>query len=254
MRLSACIIARDDAALLPDALASVEGLVEEIVVVDVGSKDATCAIARAHLKVKLFEIAFAGYGSARQEGLDRCSGDFVLALDADERVSPELALRIRQLVANHRLREFAAFQIRRRHWIYGREMRGMGLYDHYALRLFRRAGARYDARLVHEKLIPAHGPLGRLSQPIDALTLRSVDQYLSKLDRQSDLALQDQHPRFSAWHLVLAPPLTFWRFYLGAGGIRDGLPGLLWAGMASIGVLITDLKLWVEQRLERPLS
>lgn len=248
------MIVRDEEQVLERALSSVDAVADEIVVVDTGSTDRTREIAAAHPGVRLLEATFHGFGDAKQRALDHCTGDYVLALDADEHLSAELVEKIRRLKANDRLREFAGFRVRRRNWIRGREMHGMGLGHQYVLRLFRRSGARYNGRLVHEGVLPGHGPIGRLEQPIEHETLRSIDGYLKKIELYSSLEIQEGTRAFRAWHMVLNPPAVFWKFYVWRGGFRDGLEGLLWAGLTAVGEFLRDLKLWVRERGSAPGS
>jgi (heptosyl)LPS beta-1,4-glucosyltransferase len=248
MDLSVTIITRDEEEKLPGALASVRDLADEIVVLDTGSTDATCALARAESKVRLFEKAFQDFGQAKQAALDRARGAWVLALDADERVSAQLAAKIRELDANQQLLGMAGFRIRRRNIILGREMRSMGLERDYPLRLFRREGARYNRRPVHEGvLLPAGMPVGRLEEPLEHYTFGGVDTYLRKMDLYTGLEIAEGGRRFELWHLLGNPPSTFWRFFVRRGGWRDGFPGFLWASLTVLGGFLRDVKLWIRQ-------
>jgi len=252
MQISVVIIARNEEEKLPGALASVDELAHEIVVVDTGSTDATLQIATEHPRVTLLQEEFRDFRQAKQRALDAASGDWVLALDADERVSPELAAKIRQLDANQQLVGQGGFEIRRRNYILGREMKTMGFENDYPLRFFRREGARYTERLVHEGiLLPDRLPVGRLDEALDHYTFGGVDHYLRKSNLYSSLEIAEGGRQLSHWHMMMAPPSTFLRYYLSRGGWRDGFPGFLWASLSAMGVFLRDVKLWIATLEER---
>ncbi len=255
MRISVVIIARDEEEKLPGALASVDGLADEIVVVDTGSTDATVQIAEEHPKVTVLRAEFENFSQAKQEALEAAGGDWVLALDADERVSPELVAKIHQLDANQQLVGQGGFEIRRRNYILGREMKTMGFENDYPLRFFRREGAHYSPRLVHEGIeLPDRLPVGRLEEPLDHYTFGGVDHYLRKSNLYSTLEIAEGGRQLSHWHMMMAPPSTFIRYYLSRGGWRDGFPGFLWASLSAMGVFLRDVKLWIASLEERDES
>jgi glycosyltransferase involved in cell wall biosynthesis len=246
MRLSAVMVVKNEEEKLAGALASVEELAQEIVVVDTGSTDATQQIAMEHPKVKLLRTDFAGFGAAKQFALEAATGDWVLVMDADERVSPELAAKLRQLESNEQLRGQGGYRIRMRNFILGREMRTMGLAGDYKLRFFRREGARFSSRLVHEGIEMAQRlPVGRLDEPLDHYTFGGVDSYLRKNNLYTSLEIAEGGRSFSVPHLIFAPPSTFLRFYMAREGWRDGFPGFLWASLMAMGVFMRDVKLWI---------
>jgi len=239
--LSVCMIVRDEERHLAAALESVEPLAREIVVVDTGSTDRTPEIAMSHPRVRLLRETFVDFSQAKSRALEAASERWVLVLDGDERVSPELADRIRAIVAGDPAR---AFRVRRRNHILGRVMTSMGLQKDYPLRLFPRAGARYDGNPVHEGIEVPH-PIDRLEEPLEHYTFSGIDHYLRKVDLYTTLDLSKGDREFSAFHLVFVLPSTFWRYYVARGGWRDGFPGFLWASLTAIGRFLRDMKLWV---------
>lgn len=239
--LSVCMIVRDEERHLAAALRSVEALAGEIVVVDTGSRDQTPEIAAAHPRVRLLREEFVDFSQAKSRALDATSGRWVLVLDGDERVSPELADRVRTIVAEDPAR---AFRIRRRNHILGRQMTSMGLQKDFPLRLFPREGARYDGNPVHEGIQVPH-EVDRLDEALDHYTFSGIDHYLRKVDLYTTLDLSKGDREFSASHMVFVLPSTFWRYYIARGGWRDGFPGFLWASLTAIGRFLRDMKLWV---------
>ncbi len=255
MRLSVIMIVRDEQEKLPGALASVEAIADEIVVLDTGSLDDTRRIAASHPKVRLFEHPFDNFGSAKQHALELAEGDWVLSIDADERVSTQLAEKWKRLVANQQLVGMGGYRIRRRNFILGHEMRSMGLERDEPLRLFRREGARYTRDRVHEGVLPPPRlPVGRLEEPLDHYTFGGVDAYVRKMDLYTSLEIADRPRRFTLWHLLGSPPATFFRYYIGRGGYRDGFPGFLWASLTVLGRFLRDVKLWITKLPGRPES
>jgi glycosyltransferase involved in cell wall biosynthesis len=244
--LSVCIITKDEADNLPRTLASCDGLATEIIVLDTGSRDATLQIAASHPKVELFQHSFEGFGRSWQRCLDRATREWVLVLGADERVSAALAERLESMKREGRLEAEGGFEIRRRNWVLGREMRSMGLGDEYCLRLFRREGARFNDRLVHEGIVlPPRWPVGRIEEPLEHTTFTSVGQYLAKSDLYTSLEIAEGTRRYNVGHLLVVLPSSFLRFYVARGGWRDGFRGFLWASLTAIGYFLRDIKLWI---------
>ena len=244
--LSVVLVVRDGAEVIGDALRSTDGLADELVVLDTGSGDATLEIVRAHGRASVHESVFDGFGAVKQRALEHCHGDWVLSLDADERISPELAAAIHAMREDGSLEDHAGYKIRRRNWIQGRAMTTMGLQNDAPLRLFRREGASFNTNLVHEGVaLPEGATIGRLDTPLEHFTMGSIDQYLRKQDHYTTLDLE-QNPRpHSTTHLVFVWPTTFWRYYVGRRGYRDGWQGLLWAGLAATGRFMRDMKCWI---------
>jgi len=246
MTLSVIIITRNEEDKLAGALASVRELADEIVLVDTGSTDSTLAIARAEKNLRLLEAPFEDFSQAKQRALDEAQKEWVLALDADERVSSELARKIRQLEANQQLVGMGGFRLRRRNFVLGRQMTSMGLERDTQLRLFRRAEARYNGHLVHEGVtLPPGTAIGLLNEPLDHYTFGGVDSYLRKMDLYTTPEIREGSRSFDTWHLITSPPSTFCRVYFFRGGWRDGFPGFLWASLTVLGRFLRDVKLWI---------
>ena len=155
--VSVALITRNEAANLPRTLASVSWA-QEIVVVDSGSTDATLEIARG-AGARVFEEPWTGFGAQKNSAIDKTRGDWILSLDADEEVSPELAREIQALLAGEP--GFSAYRIPRLNHFLGRALRHGGYWPDPKMRLFRRGAARFEERPVHETM-QADGPDGQL--------------------------------------------------------------------------------------------
>ena len=250
VRLSAVLIAKDEERDLPGALDSVRGLADEVVVLlDASTRDASEAVARA-AGALVSRRAFDGYGAQKQAALELASGDWVLSLDADERVTPELAAEIkRALAAGDGAPD--GFEIPFAVRFMGKDLRWGGLGGERHLRLFRRAAGRFSSGAVHEGIELA-GPVGRLSGRMRHEPYRDLSEYLAKLDAYTTLAARRRleagvRPRL--WHHGLLP----WEFFSRAVlrlGLLDGLPGLVWAGLSAFHRWLKYAKLAEMRRAE----
>ncbi|MEI7771594.1 MAG: glycosyltransferase family 2 protein, partial [Chloroflexales bacterium] len=160
MQLSAAIIARDEARHIAGCIDSLAGLADEVVVLlDDRTRDATAAVCAAR-GARVLREPWRGFPAQRNRALDVCRGPWVLFIDADERVEPDLAAEIRQAIAGPAAA--AGYWIPRHNIFFGQTLRGGGWYPDRQLRLLRRADARYDeGRLVHE-FAQLRGPAGTL--------------------------------------------------------------------------------------------
>lgn len=239
--LSAVIIARDEERDLPDCLASLEGLASEVVVLDGGSGDRTLEIARAR-GAKTASRTFDGYASQKQAALEMATGDWVLSIDADERVSAPLGAEIRALLAAGPDKD--GYEIPFEVVFMGAPLRFGGPGSERHLRLFRREKARFAGGLVHEG-VEVTGPVGRLRGRMIHLPYRDVSEYLSKLDAYTTYAAEKRRAagvRPSPLHHLLPLWEFFVRVFLRLG-LLDGRRGLVWAGLSSFHTWVKYVKL-----------
>jgi glycosyltransferase involved in cell wall biosynthesis len=235
--LSVIIIARDEADRIPRALASA-AWADEIVVVDSGSHDATCAIAR-RAGARVIPHPWQGYAAQKAFALTQAAHPWVFWLDADEEISPALRASIDNaltLQARGSQRQ-VAYTVRRRTVYLGRAIRHGGWYPDRKLRLFLRDRARFDDCLVHESVSVA-GPVGSLAGDLVHHSFRDFRHHLEKTREMAELwARQEQgRRRARAWDLLLRPLAKGLKGYVWKGGFLDGWRGLLVAGMGSYAV------------------
>jgi len=229
-RLSVFIITHNEAADLPDCLATVSALADEIVVVDQGSDDETCAIAQ-RAGARVIRRAFDGFGPQKQAALDACTGEWVLSIDADERITPELGEEI-----NAALERPAAdgYLIHRVVFYLGHRLRYGGTGNEWLLRLARRDVARFTPARVHERMI-VQGNVARLSADLHHHTYRDLADHSRVIDRYTTIIAEEKSRAggdFSAFHLFRIPFELFSRLVLKLG-ILDGRPGIIWSAMAA---------------------
>ena len=222
--LSLCVITRDAAALIADCLASAP-FVGDIVVVDSGSRDDTVEIARRR-GARVIERPWMGFGAQKQFAVDAAMHDWVLCLDADERLTPELAASIAREVSAPRA---AAYALARRNRFLGRWLAHGEGYPDWNVRLFDRRRARWSEDPVHERVV-AQGPLARCAGDLLHASAESLADYLDKQNRYTTLQAQAMHARgerAGVGRLVLSPLARFLRFYVIRLGFLDGVAGLV---------------------------
>jgi len=244
MTLSAIVITKDEEAVIRRCLGSV-AWADEIVVVDSGSSDRTAEICR-ELGAKVQMTGdWPGFGAQKNRALELASGDWVLSLDADEWVSPELQAEIRATVAGSS--DHVAYRVPRLSSFCGRFLRHSGWWPDPVLRLFRRGKARFSDDLVHEQLI-VHGPIGSLTQAILHESFVSFEEVLDKLNRYSSAGAQMMSARGRSGSLgsaVAHAAWTFLRTYLFRAGFLDGREGFMVAVSNAEGVYYRYLKAWL---------
>ncbi|HEY8551223.1 MAG TPA: glycosyltransferase family 2 protein [Vicinamibacterales bacterium] len=250
-KLSVTVIARDEAANIGEALASV-AWADEIVVLDSGSTDGTADIARQYTSHVVI-TAWPGYAAQKNRAASLASHDWILSLDADERVTPELAREIQALLRDGEP-PARGYRVPRLTVAFGREITGTDWYPDWQLRLYDRRAGRWDeSRSVHES-VTVDGPVRNLQHPLRHHAYRDLSHHLQTIDRYTTLAAADMAARgrrASAVDLALHPPLAFLRNYLLRGGWRLGLAGLVISSMNAWYVFLKFAKLWEKQRGKR---
>lgn len=256
--LTILILTLDEERDLPACLASVAGLGERIVVLDSGSRDATTIIAR-EVTPWVYERAFTGYASQRNAALQYAETDWVLFLDADERLTAAGRAEVEAALARTATEDCppAGYWIPRRNLFFGRALRGGGWWPDEQLRVFQRRRARYDpAREVHEVVI-LDGPAGRLREP---MLHRNYDSWREFRQKQRHYARRHAEDLFAHGvgprpRTYLTMPLRAWRRrYLSLAGYRDGVLGLRLATWLAWYELVAYVDLGRRWRRERPAT
>jgi glycosyltransferase involved in cell wall biosynthesis len=244
--LSVAIIAKNEAARIGDCLASV-AWADDIVVVDSGSTDATCDIARRYTQ-KVHSLPWRGFGAQKQAAVDLAAHDWVLSVDCDERITPELAAEIRQLLAAEA--PLDAYSIPRRTFLGSREIRHCGWYPDRTVRLFDRRRARFSDSLVHEQVL-ASGPVGKCREHMLHYSFTGLEHLLEKMNRYTDLSARQMYEegrRCSVFDLAARPLAAFVKTYVLRAGILDGVDGLTIAATSTLSTFAKYAKL---RELER---
>jgi len=240
--LSLVVITRDAAPELAACIASAS-FATDVVVVDSGSADDTVAVAlRAGARV--IDHAWEGFGPQKNFAVGQARHDWVLCLDADERVTAPLAATIVALFAQG-LPPASAYALTRRNRFLGRWLAHGEGYPDWNVRLFDRRHARWTPEPVHETVV-ADGAIVRLSGDLEHASAESIEAYIEKQNRYTSLQAQAMHAKgehASAWRIAVAPVARFLRFYILKSGWRDGIAGFAHIAIGAFGSFLKYTKL-----------
>ncbi len=239
--LSVTVITKNEVNFIRACLDSVRWA-DEIIVVDSGSTDGTVEICREYTD-KIMLTDWPGFGPQKNRALAMATSEWVLSLDADEQVSPELKQEI--LSAMSFPEDHAAFDLPRRSSYCGRRMRHGGWWPDYVTRLFRRGSARFSDDLVHERLV-VDGRIGRLREPLIHSAFENLENVLETMDRYSTIGARMMHDRGKKATMATAILHGFWSFfhtYVVRAGFLDGRAGFMLAVSNAEGTYYKYLKL-----------
>ena len=248
--LTAVIIAKNEAAHLAQCLQTLQWA-DEVVVLDSGSTDATCSIATAHGARVEQSADWQGFGVQRQRAQALASSQWVLMVDADERITPELQQSIVQTIQGPP----CIGRISRLSWCFGGYIRHAGWYPDPVDRLYPNDAAHYNDALVHEKLQNPNGlPIKRLQGDMLHFTYDSMRHYLVKSAHYAELWAQGRHARGKTTSLTTAfvhGVGCFVRMYLLKAGFLDGRRGLLLALLSAHSTYVKYANLWLMSQTQR---
>jgi glycosyltransferase involved in cell wall biosynthesis len=240
-KLSVAIIAKNEAARIAACLESVRGLADDVVVVISDSTDDTATLCRAH-GARVIEAQWHGFGSQKNLAVKESRYDWVLCVDADEQVTPQLAASIRQALDAP---SAAGFRLRRRNKFMGRYLRHGEGYPDWNLRLFDRRRGSWSNDEVHER-VQVDGIISSLAGDLRHDSADTLERYLLKQNRYTSLAAEQalrQHTRVSAAHLIISPVTRFIKFYVFRLGFLDGIPGLVHITVGCFSSLLKYAKI-----------
>ena len=247
MQISLVIITFNEADRLPAALESCLEIADEMIVVDSHSTDQTVPIAR-RFGAKVFQKDFTDYGSQKNHANQLAGFNWILNLDADERLSRQLVEEIKKLKQQQDT-DCSGYHFNRRTSYLGRWIRFSGWYPDRKLRLFRKDRSRWQGR-IHEKMVIS-GPTGHLPGDLIHYTYRNMSDHLQRLNRYSTMQAEDlasSSKRLLLLKGFLLPPITFVRFYIWKMGILDGFPGFIIALFSSWATAMKYLKAYAINR------
>ncbi len=243
MHLSVVIIAKNEEGFIQRCIASVTWA-DEILVVDSDSTDRTSEIAIG-MGAKVLHHPWQGFGPQKNWAFERCRGEWILSLDADEEVTPGLAEKIKSILSQDP--KHAAYQMLRRNYYGDRFMHCW--WPDWQQRLFKKGQAWFETTPVHEKLL-VNGSVGKLSQNFNHRAVANLNEYLAKFNRYTDaeaVILNDLRQQ-NFWRNgfimqgLARPAKTFFDFYILRQGFRDGLPGFYVSLFSAIYRFVAAVK------------
>ena len=224
-KISVAIITKDEERNIRDCLESVKWA-DEILVVDNGSTDRTLSICQEY-GARIFQEEWKGYSGQKNSAVEKAGNEWVLNLDADERVSPELRQEMQKSLEENR--GVDGYWIPRKNFFLGQWIRYCGWYPDLNLRLFRKSRGRFGERAVHER-VEVEGKTATLTHPLIHKTYQSLSDFFVRMDRYSTLAAQEMHRarrKFRRMDVVFRPPFTFLQMYLLRAGFLEGYLGFV---------------------------
>ncbi|MBI5805991.1 glycosyltransferase family 2 protein [candidate division TA06 bacterium] len=246
--ISALIIAKDEKNNIGPCLDSLQGFAGEIiVVVDSSSTDETEQISRnkgARVLVKEWQ----GFGATKNWGLQQASGDLILWIDADERMTPELAKEITTTIQSNR--NFSALAFPRKAYFLGRWIKHCGWYPGYVTRLFKKEKARFNDKQVHEMLV-VDGKVIKLKEALLHYTDPDLAHYLLKFNKYTRLAAEQMNKsgsRFKLSGVILKPLIVFVKMYIIKLGFLDGMEGFILSVLSAHYSFVKNIRLWEIKR------
>ncbi len=241
-KITAIIIAKNAARTIAQCVQALS-FCDQVVVGENGSADETVPLAEAQGAL-VKTVAWEGYGITKNHLVGEVHDGWVLSIDADEIVTPELAREIRQRVDNPK--GCTGFWLSRRNFFLNRAIKGCGWAPDYQLRLFKAGQGRFEEKAVHERLL-VQGQMGRLKALLNHYSYPDLTAYMERLNHYTSLAAQDRMARGKKLTRLRwwgDPLWTFLKMYLLKAGWRDGFPGLVLCLLSSYNTLIKHSKHW----------
>ena len=257
--LTAILITRNEAHNLEECLSSLQGLADEIVVVDTQSSDATVSIAQRYGAKVAQPDDWPGFGPQKNRALALATHAWVLSIDADERVTPELAAEINLVIGRGQQnidhagsvdKHYSAYEIPRKSWYCGKFIQYCGWRPDYVLRLFRKSNAKFSEDLVHERVITTDA-IGQLKNHLLHYSYLDFSQVLAKVEAYSNAAAQqafNRGERGSIGKGVMHGAWAFFRTYVLRAGFMDGAHGLALSISNAQTSYYKYVKLWAMQQ------
>jgi (heptosyl)LPS beta-1,4-glucosyltransferase len=245
-KITVLIPCKNESHNIRACIESARAVADEILVADSLSTDSTLDIVRQMGGCRIIEREFIDYANFKNWAIPQASHSWVLVLDADERVSEELAAEIRRLLASGDL-PCDAYRMRRDNFFLGRPIRHCGWNRSMIIRLFRRDKCRYGASRVHEKLDVAPEKIGTLRGRLLHHTCSSLTLWMEKQNSYTTIWAEDKHAagrRTTGLGVLLRPPFRFLHLYIFRGGFLDGAAGLMVCFTSMSYIFLKYAKLW----------
>lgn len=244
--ISVVLATFNEAKNLPDCLESVKDFADEIVIVDGTSTDTTVAIAKKYNAKVLVTTNPPIFHINKQKAIDMATKDWILQLDADERVTPELKKEIQDIMQNKDAKN--GYWIPRKNWFLGRFLMKGGVYPDYTLRLYKKGKGKLPQKDVHEQA-EVSGEVGYINSPLIHIADPEFKRYLMRFNRYTNLIASDfakehvgKHPLAMIKYLLLLPSWWFLKGYIRHKGFMDSWQGFVFAFFSALRFPVSYIK------------
>lgn len=248
MKLSVAIMTFNEEKNLARTLKSISELADEIIIVDSGSTDSTKKIAES-FNANFFLESWKGYGAQRNSCLEKCKGEWILNIDADEEISPPLFKKIKDILFNENFSknhlENSVYEINRSSICFGKKLNHGGWSGNYAIRLFKKNSGKFNTNIVHEEF-ETNFKISKLREEIFHYSYNDLQDYFSRFNRyttEGALDYFEKNKKFSIFQITLNPLYKFIRMYFFRLGFLDGIEGFVIAVTSSLYTLVKYFKL-----------
>jgi glycosyltransferase involved in cell wall biosynthesis len=248
IKLSVALATFNEEENLSRCLESVKDLADEMVIVDGFSTDKTVEIAKKYGAKVIVTNNPPIFHINKQKAINQGSGDWILQLDADEEITPELAREIKEIVKKGN--QFSAFWVKRKNYFLGKWMKGGGMYPDPVIRFFKKGKAHLPCKSVHEQM-EVKGRIGTLKNEMNHFTSPTFSHYLTHANLYTSLTakeLKEKNLKINLFnnlnYLLLKPPKTFLSLFIRHKGFLDGFPGFVWALFSGFHYPIAYIKYW----------
>jgi len=247
-KLTAIIPVGNEAHNIREVLESVS-FADEIMVVDSYSTDGTIDIAREYTDF-IIKREYQYSASQKNWAIPQATHEWVLLVDADERVTPELKQEIQSILTKEDDSKFVAYWIYRQNHFMGKRVRFSGWQNDKVIRLFKKSKSHYEDKMVHAEII-ADGEVGYLKHKFYHNTYTTIDSHIKKLNRYAAWQARDYDKktnRLTPFHFIIKPVWGFFKHYIIQMGFRDGVPGILISYLHAYAIILRYAKLWLYRR------
>lgn len=245
MKLTVVISAYNEEKLIEDCLKSLKGITSEIIFIDNTSSDNTIQIAKKYTQdIYSRPNDPVMLNKNKNFGFEKASSDWILSLDADERLTPKLSTEIRKSISGN---QYSGYEIPRKNIIFGKWIQHSIWWPDYNLRLFRKGFGRFPQKHVHEKL-KVKGKVGKLNNPIIHYNYQSISQFIKKLDStytESETENFLTKGESIYWYDAIRWPLNdFFKTFFAQSGYKDGFHGLILSIFQAFYAFVFFTKVW----------
>jgi len=249
MKLSVALITYNEEKILGKTLEAVKSIADEIILVDSHSTDKTIAIAESY-GAKVYSEDWKGFGAQKNSAIDKCQNEWVLLLDADEVVSEELKIKIKEIIKENR---DIVYEINRCSVCFGKEIKYGGWSNDYVPRLFKKGAGYLDNAIIHESFVTSKERI-KIKEKLYHYTYLSVEDYFSKFNRYTSagaLRRKEKNKRASIASIIFNPLFKFIKMYIINLGFLDGFHGFILANFAFFYNFVIQVKLYMLQDEKR---